>query len=95
MDWLINGWVWIAVAAIVMLVEVLLPGWAFVSLGLAMAAIGVALLLGWAPPFAIALLATAIASAIIWGVFWKVFPQSRSRTKIWTHDINEPPSTLR
>lgn len=85
-----NGWVWIAGAAAVALIELLLPGWVFVSTAITFAATGMAMLWFTPWPFSLpmTLLIMAIQTGVVWMLLWWVFPNQRGSARVWKTDIN-------
>ncbi|GAA4227883.1 hypothetical protein J4E08_18860 [Sagittula sp. NFXS13] len=82
-------WLWVAFGVVLLIVEVLAPG--FVALGLAVGAIVVGLLLltvgiGSLPW---ALLIWAVVSAIAWFAIRKMAGERKGQVKIWDTDIND------
>lgn len=82
-------WVWGALALVLAIVEVLLPG--FIFLGFALGAAGVALLLLLALPLSLplALLIFAGLSLIAWLGLRRAFALPRGQVKTFDSDINE------
>lgn len=89
MSWL-NGWLWIAVAAVLAVVEVLAPGWIFLGTALAVLVMGLLLLAGlWPWSFAMALITAAILSGVMWLILRRFMGGHDGQVKKWTRDIND------
>ncbi len=82
-------WVWGALALVLAIVEVLLPG--FIFLGFALGAAGVSLLLLLALPLSLplALLIFAGLSLIAWLGLRRAFALPRGQVKTFDSDIND------
>jgi len=85
-----HGWVWIIAALILGALEIVLPGWFFLGIALAVGVMGLAILVGiWTGGLPMALVVTAALSGVIWLGLRRVFGSSRGDVRIWTRDINE------
>lgn len=85
-----NGWVWIIAAALIALIELVVPGYVFLSLGVAAAVIGLALLAGvWGAGLAVTLLVAAIIAAGVMLSLRRIFGTSRGEKRVWRRDIND------
>ncbi|NOR31858.1 MAG: hypothetical protein GQ539_12295 [Sulfitobacter sp.] len=89
MDYLTLWWVWMSIALILGLIEILLPGNIFLGFALgALAMVPVVLLL---PAASTSLLMAIFAglSLLCWIILRAVFRRQSSGARIVTHDINE------
>lgn len=87
-----NGWVWIIAALILAGVEVLLPVWVFLGIAIAVALVGLAILVGLAPAsFPVALIVTAVLSGAVWLGLRRVMGVTHGQVKVWKTDINDNP----
>lgn len=87
---LMNGWTWIILASFVAIVELVLPGYMFISIGAALAATGLLMLVGMMPfSFAGALFFCAVLSAAVWAIIIGIAPTRRGSVQVWTTDIND------
>ncbi|EBA05617.1 NfeD family protein [Sagittula stellata] len=82
-------WLWIAGGIVLLIVEVLAPG--FIALGLAVGAfvVGLLLLVTGLGSLPVTLLIWAVASLVAWLVIRKLVGERKGQVKIWTTDINE------
>lgn len=93
MVWLSFWWVWIGLALILGIIEVLLPSFFF--LGFSLGALALAGLLGFAPSLMAGMSVNAIValfaglSLVAWLVLRFVFRRQSSGSKIFTRDIND------
>ena len=93
MGWLALWWVWIALALVLGIVEILLPSFFF--LGFSLGALLVGLLLALAPGLmaglsqAAIIAVFAVLSLATWLVLRLVFRKQSSGSKIFTKDIND------
>jgi len=85
-----HGWVWIIAALVLGALEIVLPGWFFLGIALAVGVMGLAILVGiWTGGLPMALVVTAALSGAIWLGLRRIFGSSRGDVRIWTRDINE------
>ncbi|SMO98667.1 NfeD family protein [Paracoccus laeviglucosivorans] len=85
-----NGWLWIVAALVLGGLEILLPGWIFLGIALAVGVMGLAILSGlWGAGLPLTLVATAALSGVIWLLLRRIFGTSRGDVRIWTRDIND------
>lgn len=85
-----NGWLWIVAAALIALIELAVPGYAFLGLGVGVAVIGLALLAGlWGGGLPLALLVTALIAAAVMLSLRRLFNHSRGEVRVWRRDIND------
>lgn len=83
-----NGWLWIVVALLIALVELILPVWIFLGIAIAVLVMGLVLLSGiWAPGLPLALVVTAALSGVIWTILHRAM--GAGQVKIWRSDIND------
>lgn len=90
MLWATVWWVWLAIALILGIAEVLVPG--FLFLGFALGALAVSMLLlntGLALSLPLLLFLFAGLSLIAWIVLRMMFKVRRGQVKHFDHDINE------
>ena len=82
-------WAWAALALVLAIVEVLIPG--FIFLGFAIGAAGVALLmfLSLSVGLPLLLLIFAVLSLVAWLGLRRVFALPHGQVKTFDHDINE------
>ena len=83
-------WVWVAGAAALALIELLVPGYFF--LGFAFGALATALLVGFgvAPAAAAPILAIFVAASVLgWFVLRHVAGVRPGQVKVWRRDIND------
>ncbi|MDB6178784.1 hypothetical protein PAF17_14900 [Paracoccus sp. Z330] len=89
MGWL-NGWLWIIAALVLAGLELLVPGWAFLGIALAVAAMGLLLLSGiWTAGLPITLVVTAMISGLVWLALRRVAGVRKGQVRIWDRDIND------
>lgn len=85
-----NGWIWIIAALILGALEIVLPGWFFMGIALAVGVMGLVILAGlWTGGLPLALVVTALLSGVIWLLLRRIFGSSRGEVRIWTRDIND------
>lgn len=82
-------WAWIVFGAGLAVLEVLVPG--FIFLGFAIAAVVMAVLVGFGLTLspAIAILAYAILALVAWLVLRAAFGTTEKDIKVWRDDINK------
>ena len=83
-------WVWLVLAALLGVAEMLLPG--FILLGFAIGALVMALLAATGltgSSFALSVLIYAVASVIAWWWLNRMFPRDRGNVRVWDRDIND------
>lgn len=89
MSWL-NGWLWIVAAALIALIELAVPGYVFLGIGVATALMGLVFLAGlWGGGFAPAILVTALIAAAVMLSLRRIFDYSRGEVRHWRRDIND------
>ncbi|WP_074968471.1 hypothetical protein [Paracoccus aminovorans] len=87
---MMNGWIWIVVALLLAALELVLPGWFFLGAALAVALMGLALLIGiWTGGLPLALVVTALLTGAIWLALRRIFGTNRGEVRRWTRDIND------
>lgn len=85
-----SGWFWIVVAALLGLMEVLLPGYVFLGIAIACAVAGLALLVGLAAPsLPVLLIAIAVLSGVAWLILRRLMGVQEGQVRIWDRDIND------
>lgn len=90
MEHLMSGWAWIALAAVLGVMEILLPGYAFLSGAVALAVTGAMVLTGaWPFGFPMSLVFAAVVSGLVWLALSKILPDRRGAVRVWREDINE------
>ena len=82
-------WVWLCIALVLAIAEVMLPG--FIFLGIAIGAVGMALLVAIVPGVSPALMAVlfGILSLIAWLVLKRIFRARDGAARIIHDDINK------
>lgn len=82
-------WAWGALALVLAIIEVLIPG--FIFLGFAIGAAGVALLmlLSLSVGLPLLLLIFAVLSLVAWLVLRRIFALPQGQVKTFSHDIND------
>lgn len=90
MGLLMSGWAWIAFAAFLGALEILLPGYVFLSASAALALTGALMLTGiWPFGFPMSLVFASIVSGLVWLVLSRILPDRRGAVRVWREDINE------
>lgn len=85
-----SGWFWIVVAALLGLMEVLLPGYVFLGIAIACAVAGLVLLVGLAAPsLPVLLIAIAVLSGVAWLILRRLMGVQKGQVRIWDRDIND------
>ena len=85
-----SGWFWIVVAALLGLMEVLLPGYVFLGIAIACAVAGLVLLVGLAAPsLPVLLIAIAVLSGVAWLILRRLMGVQEGQVRIWDRDIND------
>lgn len=82
-------WLWIAGGLILLIVEVLAPGFIALGLGLGAMVVGLTLAVVGLPSLPVALLVWAIASLLAWIVVRRLAGKRKGQVKIWKTDIND------
>lgn len=82
-------WVWIAAAAVLGALEVLLPVFAFMGFAAGAAATGLLLLLGMGAGVGGTLLVFAVLSAVAFAALRAILGHDRGRERIVTKDVND------
>ncbi len=89
------GWVWLAGAVLVAILEIFAPGFVFLGFAIGAAIVGVLLSIGGplsaflAGSFATTFLLFALFSLVGWLVMRRVAGVRRGQVKVWDTDINE------
>jgi inner membrane protein len=83
-------WVWMCVAVVFAILEVVIPAWVFLGFALGAAALGGLVLLN-VTAFGLAgsILAFAVLSVVAYVVLRAIFGLKHGQVKIWDRDINE------
>lgn len=85
-----SGWFWIVVAALLGLMEVLLPGYVFLGIAIACGLTGLVLLAGvTAPSLPVLLLIVAVLSGVVWLILRRLMGVREGQVRIWDRDIND------
>ncbi|MBY6004135.1 hypothetical protein KUV62_09465 [Salipiger bermudensis] len=82
-------WVWMAAAVLLLVLEVLAPGFIFLGFAIGAAVVGVWLLAGYALAWVWLLLIFAVVSLIAWLVLRQLVGVRKGQIKLWDRDINE------
>lgn len=89
---MLNGWWWLVAALALAVLELFAPGWVFLGIAGAVAAMGLALLSGlWSAGLPVTLIATAILSGVIWLLLRRLIGVTHGQVRIWDRDINDDP----
>ncbi|AUH65811.1 hypothetical protein [Paracoccus zhejiangensis] len=85
-----NGWLWLIAALVLALLELLVPAWAFLGVAIAVALMGLVLLIGlWSGGLPMALVVTAILSGLIWYLLRRLAGVRKDQVRVWDRDIND------
>ena len=85
-----NGWLWLIAAMVLGAIELFAPGWIFFGIAVSVAVMGLLLLAGvWTGGFPMALVTTAILSALIWLAMRRLVGVHAGQVRIWDRDIND------
>lgn len=84
-----NGWAWLIVAALLAAVEMMIPGYVFLGTAIAVALVGLGLLVGITASAPILLIVTGILSLICWLLLRRTVGVRKGQVRIWDRDINE------
>ncbi|WP_299843171.1 hypothetical protein [uncultured Paracoccus sp.] len=85
-----NGWLWLIAALVLALLELLVPAWVFLGLAIAVALMGLVLLIGlWSGGLPMALVVTAIFSGVIWYLLRRMAGVRKDQVRVWERDIND------
>lgn len=85
-----NGWIWLIAALLLAAVELLLPGWFFMGMAVAVGVMGLALLAGlWPWGLPVALVVTAALTGAVWLGLRRGLGSARGSVKVWDRDIND------
>lgn len=87
---LATWWVWLAAALVLVIAEVLVPGFVFLGFAIGAALVGLAMLgpLAWLSPALIVLIFAALSLAA-WLVLRRLFALPRGQVKRFDRDIND------
>jgi membrane protein implicated in regulation of membrane protease activity len=85
-----NGWLWLIAALVLALLELLAPAWIFLGVAIAVALMGLVLLMGlWSGGLPMALVVTAILSGVIWYLLRRMAGVRKDQVRVWKRDIND------
>lgn len=85
-----NGWLWLIAAVLLAGLELALPGYIFLGTALALALVGLALLIGlWPFGFSATLVVAAVLSALCWLALRRLMGVQEGQVRIWENDIND------
>lgn len=87
--WLALWWVWVCIALVLGVVELLLPGWIFLGFGLGALAMAFVVVLFPTLSTAAHMAIFALLSLLGWVILRQVFRRQSSGARIVTRDINE------
>jgi membrane protein implicated in regulation of membrane protease activity len=82
-------WVWLSLAAVLGIVEVLVPGFVFLGFSIGAVTVGLLLALGVTLPPAWSLVVFAVASLVGYGVVRVALGRTRGDVRIITKDVND------
>jgi membrane protein implicated in regulation of membrane protease activity len=82
-------WLWFAGGLVLLIVEVLAPGFIALGIGLGAFVVGLLLLVTGLGSLPLALVIWAVASVLAWVVLRKLAGERKGQVKLWTTDINE------
>lgn len=83
-----SGWLLIIGAAALATIELVLPGWVFVSLSISLAVMGALMLAGFALSLPLMLIYLGLLTGAVWIILSRLFPSQRGSVKVWDTDIN-------
>ncbi|MCA0846146.1 NfeD family protein [Salipiger thiooxidans] len=82
-------WAWMAAAVLLLVLEMLAPGFIFLGFAVGAAAVGLWLLAGYAVGWPWLLLVFAVVSLVAWIVLRQLVGVRKGQVKLWDRDINE------
>lgn len=82
-------WVWAAAAVVLLVLEMLAPGFIFLGFSIGAGAVGLWLLAGYAVGWPWLFLLFAVISLIAWIALRQIVGVRRGQVKLWDRDINE------
>ncbi|MAB05704.1 MAG: hypothetical protein CML50_06785 [Rhodobacteraceae bacterium] len=82
-------WIWLAAALVLLLLEMLAPGFIFLGFAIGAAAVGLWLLAGYAVGWPWLLLICAGVALAAWVALRQIVGGRKGQTRIWDRDINE------
>jgi membrane protein implicated in regulation of membrane protease activity len=82
-------WVWLAAAAVLAILELLVPAYVFSGFAVGAGVVGLAMWAGLDLPWPWLLLICGIVALIAWLAMRKAMGVRRGQVKIWDRDINE------
>ncbi|MBN8187822.1 hypothetical protein JF540_14090 [Salipiger thiooxidans] len=82
-------WAWMAAAVLLLVLEMLAPGFIFLGFAVGAAAVGFWLLAGYTVGWPWLLLVFAVVSLVAWIVLRQLVGVRKGQVKLWDRDINE------
>ncbi|MBU2959630.1 hypothetical protein KO516_02085 [Citreicella sp. C3M06] len=82
-------WVWMAAGAVLLLLEMVVPGFIFLGFAIGAAAVGLWLLIGYAVGWPWLVLLFAVVSLLAWVALRQLLGVRKGQVKLWDRDINE------
>lgn len=82
-------WIWMAAAALLLALEIVVPGFIFLGFAIGAAAVGLWLVVGFAMGWHWLVLAFAVVSLIAWIALRRLVGIRKGQVKTWDRDINE------
>ncbi|SCZ63116.1 hypothetical protein [Epibacterium ulvae] len=91
MDYIYLWWSWGAFALLLLIIEILAPGFVFLGFGISAAVISLGFLIapGFAPSISLLLLGFSLLALITWLILRRVFALPSGQVKTFDHDIND------
>ncbi|PVA07881.1 NfeD family protein [Thalassorhabdomicrobium marinisediminis] len=91
MNWFNEWWVWIVLALVLAIVEVVLPGWIFFGFAVGAFFMGAMIWMGVGTGMSLAwsLVFFAVLSLVAYIIMRQLFGVRRGQSKIWDRDIND------
>jgi membrane protein implicated in regulation of membrane protease activity len=82
-------WAWMAFGLVLVIVEIIVPGFIFLGFAIGAAVVALMLAFGFVLTLAWSLVVFAAISAVAWVVLRQVFGVRKGQLKTFEHDINE------
>ena len=84
-------WIWAVGGLALLILEALVPGFAFLGFGVSVLAVAALLAFapGWLPSLPVALLVAAALAIPVWLGLRRLLGIRKGQTKVWRTDINE------
>ena len=82
-------WAWMAAAVLLLVLEMLAPGFIFLGFAVGAAAVGLWLLAGYAVAWPWLVLVFAMVSLVAWIVLRQLVGVRKGQVKLWDRDIND------